>query len=77
MCQNPISLYSRGREVRRNQGDLLPAYGGWALTFDVVFGVFAAAMVAIAVLSIRWAVGRDREARRLKDQSGGVGKSEQ
>jgi hypothetical protein len=33
------------------------------LTFDVVFGVFAAAMIAIAVLAVRWAVGRDRIAR--------------
>ena len=46
------------------------------MTFDVVFGVFAAAMVAIAVLSIRWAVGRDREARRLKEQSAGAGGAE-
>jgi hypothetical protein len=33
------------------------------LTFDVVFGVFAAAMITIAVLAVRWAVGRDRIAR--------------
>jgi hypothetical protein len=39
------------------------------LTFDVVFGVFAAAMAVIAVLAIRWAVGRDREARRMKGQT--------
>jgi hypothetical protein len=39
------------------------------LTFDVVFGVFAAAMAVIAVLAIRWAVGRDRQARRLRDQA--------
>jgi hypothetical protein len=45
------------------------------LTFDVVFGVFAAAMAVIAVLAVRWAVGRDREARRLKDQALDDGRS--
>jgi hypothetical protein len=40
------------------------------VAFDLVFGFFAAAMVAIAVLAVRWAVGRDREARRLGDATG-------
>jgi len=38
------------------------------LTFDVVFGVFAAAMVVIAVLAARWAIGVGRQARRLNDE---------
>jgi hypothetical protein len=40
------------------------------VAFDVVFGVFAAAMVAIALFAIKWAVGRDRASRREKE---GVG----
>jgi len=40
------------------------------VAFDLAFGFFAVAMVAIAVLAIRWAVGRDRAAKRLKDASG-------
>ena len=40
------------------------------MAFDLVFGFFAAAMVAIAFLAVRWAVGRDREARGLRDQAG-------
>jgi MFS superfamily sulfate permease-like transporter len=46
------------------------------LTFDVVFGVFAAAMVAIAFLAVRWAVGRDRDEKRLREQAGDVGGSD-
>jgi hypothetical protein len=40
------------------------------VAFYLVFGFFAAAMVVIAVLAVRWAVGRDRDARRLRDQTG-------
>jgi hypothetical protein len=32
-------------------------------TFDVVFGIFLAAMAGLAVVSIRWAARRDRAAR--------------
>ena len=39
------------------------------MAFDVVFGLFLAAMVAIAVLAIRWGVGRDRAARREKESA--------
>jgi hypothetical protein len=34
------------------------------LTFDVVFGVFAASMLVIACLVIKWAAGNMRAARR-------------
>jgi hypothetical protein len=77
VCQNAVSLYLRGREVRRNRGDVLPACWGWALTFDVVFGVFAAAMAVIAGLCVRWAVSYNRETRRLKEEprdGGGSGR---
>jgi hypothetical protein len=47
-----------------------------ALTFDVVFGVFAAAMAVIAVLAIRWAVGRDREEKRMRNQALEDGRSD-
>jgi hypothetical protein len=43
------------------------------LTFDVVFGFFAAAMVAIGFLAVKWAVGRDRQARRAREQAGDGG----
>ena len=46
-----------------------------ALTFDVAFGIFAAAMVAIAVLVGRWAVGLNREARRHREQTGDGGEA--
>ena len=39
------------------------------MTFDVVFGVFAAAMVVIAALCFRWAVGFNREARRSREEA--------
>jgi len=45
------------------------------LTFDVAFGIFAAAMVAIAVLVGRWAVGLNREARRHREQTGDGGEA--
>jgi hypothetical protein len=31
--------------------------------FDVVFGIFVALILAVAFLSVRWAVQRDRAAR--------------
>ncbi len=40
------------------------------MAFDLVFGFFVAAMAAIAVLAIRWAIGRDRAERRSRDQTG-------
>jgi hypothetical protein len=33
------------------------------LAFDVVFAVFALAIIALAVVAIRWGVRRDRAAR--------------
>ena len=39
------------------------------MAFDLAFGFFAVAMVAIAILAIRWAIGRDRAAKRLRDGS--------
>ena len=36
---------------------------GMSIAFDVVFGVFVVAIVALAVIAIRWAVRRDRVAR--------------
>jgi hypothetical protein len=47
------------------------------LTFDVVFGVFAAAMAVIAALAIRWAVGRDREEKRMRNRALEDGRSDQ
>ena len=34
-----------------------------SVAFDVVFGVFVVAMVALAFVAIRWGVRRDRVAR--------------
>ncbi|HZU80131.1 MAG TPA: hypothetical protein VE991_09475 [Acidimicrobiales bacterium] len=34
--------------------------------FDAVFAVFVLAMVVVAVLAVRWAVGRDRAARAAR-----------
>ncbi len=39
-----------------------------SIAFDVVFGVFVAAIVALAVVAIRWGVRRDRVARALQSQ---------
>ncbi len=39
-----------------------------SVAFDVVFGVFVAAMVALAVIAVRWAVRRDRVARARQVQ---------
>jgi heme exporter protein D len=36
------------------------------IAFDVVFGLFAVAIVALAVIAVRWAVRRDRVARTLQ-----------
>ena len=36
---------------------------GMSVAFDVVFGVFVVAILALAVIAIRWAVRRDRVAR--------------
>ena len=33
------------------------------IAFDVVFGLFVVAIIALAVIAIRWAVRRDRLAR--------------
>jgi len=45
--------------------------------FDVVFGIFVAIILAVAVLSVRWAVQRDRVARaaqnRNRSATGGIG----
>jgi hypothetical protein len=39
-----------------------------SIAFDVVFGLFVVAIVALAVIAIRWAVRRDRAARaRLEE----------
>jgi hypothetical protein len=40
------------------------------VVFDVVFAVFAAAMVVVAVLAVRWAVLKDRVARRDMSRGG-------
>ncbi len=39
-----------------------------SIAFDVVFGVFVAAIVALAFVAIRWGVRRDRVARALQSQ---------
>jgi hypothetical protein len=39
------------------------------VTFDLVFGFFVLAMVAIAVLAVRWAVGRDRAEKRSREMA--------
>lgn len=37
------------------------------MAFDALFAVFALSMVVIAVLAVRWAVGRDRDERARRD----------
>ncbi|MDE3086501.1 MAG: hypothetical protein KGJ77_07015 [Acidobacteriota bacterium] len=46
-----------------------------SVAFDAVFGFFALSMVVIAVLAVRWAVRRDRAARRAarSDAAGAAG----
>jgi hypothetical protein len=47
--------------------------------FDVVFGVFVAAMVALAVMAVRWGLQRDRVARARRpdpDPATGITDSE-
>jgi hypothetical protein len=39
-----------------------------SIAFDVVFGVFVAAIVALAVIAIRWGLRRDRVARARQSQ---------
>lgn len=73
VCHLPSSLNAHGREDRRCLGDFTLAGAEAGLTFDVVFAVFAAAMVVIAVFVARWAVGIGREARRLKDEANDSG----
>ena len=41
---------------------------GMSIAFDVVFGVFVIAILALAVIAIRWAVRRDRLARARQAQ---------
>jgi hypothetical protein len=41
----------------------LIAAGGASLAFDAVFGVFVAAFVVLAAVTLRWAVRRDRAGR--------------
>lgn len=50
-----------------------PRGGPDGMTFDVVFGVFAAAMLVIAVLIVRWALREGRRAKRLFDAERRVG----
>ena len=38
--------------------------------FDVVFGFFVVMILTLAVLSVRWAVQRDRMARAARDERG-------
>jgi hypothetical protein len=66
----------RRREIARSQCEFTPVDVEVGLTFDVVFGVFAAAMAVIAVLAIRWAVGRDREEKRMRGQALDEGRSD-
>lgn len=39
-----------------------------SIAFDVVFGVFIAAILALAVVAVRWGVRRDRVARSRRAQ---------
>ncbi len=39
-----------------------------SIAFDVLFGVFVAAIVVLAFLAVRWGVRRDRVARALQSQ---------
>jgi hypothetical protein len=39
--------------------------------FDVVFGIFVAAILVLAVVAVRWAVRRDRVARARQAQRSG------
>lgn len=42
-----------------------------SVAFDAVFGFFALSIVVIAVLAVRWAVGRDRAARLARGPGAG------
>jgi hypothetical protein len=42
--------------------------------FDVVFALFAAAMIGLAVMAVRWGVRRDRAARDEAPPEGGAGR---
>ena len=37
--------------------------GTYSLSFRIVFGVFVVALVALVVITLRWAVRRDRQGR--------------
>jgi hypothetical protein len=41
------------------------------MTFAIVFGAFVVAMLVIAVLAVRWAVGRDKAEKLSRDQARG------
>jgi hypothetical protein len=43
---------------------LLRTFPATAVAFGVVFGIFVAALVVLAVITLRWAVRRDRAGRR-------------
>lgn len=41
------------------------------VAFDAIFAVFVALMVTLAVIAVRWAVRRDRAARRAGGEGSG------
>jgi hypothetical protein len=52
---------------------------GMTTAFDAVFGVFVAAIVAVAVMAVRWGLQRDRVARTRRpdpDPAAGTADSE-
>jgi hypothetical protein len=42
------------------------------IAFGVVFGVFVAAILGLAVVAVRWGVRRDRVSRALRTEPGAV-----
>jgi hypothetical protein len=42
------------------------------IAFGVVFGVFVAAILGLAVVAVRWGVRRDRVSRALRTEHGAV-----
>jgi hypothetical protein len=43
-----------------------------SVAFDVVFGVFVAAILVLSVVAIRWGVRRDRLSRARRTEPGAV-----
>jgi hypothetical protein len=71
VCQTADNLRGRGRVLAAREPGHDRTGGVDDLTFDVVFGVFAAIMLLVIVLIARSAILRDRRAREAMGQSRG------